>query len=282
MNVTIAERPKDVNRLLREQTIGPIVSHDEAQAAYNEVRRENGLSHKGRIQILSDNGAIEKQTKGQVLLKAAGIRAQLGLSLAPASMSGLAQVCRWRTPGCEAGCLHSAGNGGRYDSVKNARIVRTLFLMQCPREFISLVLHELHRAVDKYAPRRGIVVLRPNVLSDILWELYAQQWYSVPRLKVHDYTKFWNREPSWNYHLTYSANERRGEQDIRAKIGSGQNVAMVLALRKKDPMPTEWRGMPVIDGDVHDARILDPSGVIVALRPKGSLALDSPFVFPTL
>jgi hypothetical protein len=36
--------------------------------------------------------------------------------------------------------------------------------------------------------------------------------------------------------------------------------------------PDTWHGFPVIDGDAHDLRHLDPRGVVVALSPKGPKA----------
>jgi hypothetical protein len=34
-------------------------------------------------------------------------------------------------------------------------------------------------------------------------------------------------------------------------------------------LPETYLGRPVIDGDEHDLRFLDPSGVVVGLRAKG-------------
>jgi hypothetical protein len=43
------------------------------------------------------------------------------------------------------------------------------------------------------------------------------------------------------------------------------NVAVVF----KDKLPSRWMSRPVIDGDKHDLRFKDPSGVIVGLVAKG-------------
>jgi hypothetical protein len=40
-------------------------------------------------------------------------------------------------------------------------------------------------------------------------------------------------------------------------------------------LPSTWLGFPVIDGDRHDARFLDPAGVIVGLRAKGLARVDT-------
>ena len=43
-----------------------------------------------------------------------------------------------------------------------------------------------------------------------------------------------------------------------------------------------WNGYPVIDGDRHDARFLDPQGCVIGLRAKGTARKDtSGFVFQT-
>jgi len=34
-------------------------------------------------------------------------------------------------------------------------------------------------------------------------------------------------------------------------------------------LPSEFMGRPVVDGDLHDIRIDDPSGIIIGLRAKG-------------
>ena len=51
-----------------------------------------------------------------------------GIHLAPAQLSGF-EVCRWRSKGCTASCLNTAGRG-RMDSIQKSRIAKTkLFLL---------------------------------------------------------------------------------------------------------------------------------------------------------
>ena len=51
-------------------------------------------------------------------------------------------------------------------------------------------------------------------------------------------------------------------------VESGQNVAVVF-----DEIPDTWLGLPVINGDEHYLRFLDPTtGVIVGLKAKGPKA----------
>ena len=48
-------------------------------------------------------------------------------------------------------------------------------------------------------------------------------------------------------------------------MAAGANVAVVF----KDKLPTKWLSRKVIDGDAHDLRFKDPSGVVVGLVAKG-------------
>ena len=41
-----------------------------------------------------------------------------------------------------------------------------------------------------------------------------------------------------------------------------------------DRRPEQWYGWPVINGDEHDLRFLDPEGVIVGLTAKGRAKQD--------
>jgi hypothetical protein len=75
-----------------------------------------------------------------------------------------------------------------------------------------------------------------------------------------------------------------GETHALAYIDAGYGVAVVMDHKRHSP-PALWalagRIVPVIDGDAHDARFLDPSGVIVALAAKGRAKRDtSGFVRP--
>jgi hypothetical protein len=96
-----------------------------------------------------------------------------------------------------------------------------------------------------------------------------------PHIQFVDYTKNPNRmgkTPS-NLHLTlsYSGNNLA---DCLAALKRGHNVAVVFG----EGLPREWHGHPVIDGDLHDLRHLDPicpngeRGVVVGLSPKGLTA----------
>jgi hypothetical protein len=86
-----------------------------------------------------------------------------------------------------------------------------------------------------------------------------------------------------NYHLTFSAADGN-DADVRKAIKQGYNVATVFGLKKTEPMPDEYMGLPVFNGDESDLRFLDPEGVVVGLYAKGRAKKDtSGFVkYPTV
>ena len=99
-------------------------------------------------------------------------------------------------------------------------------------------------------------------------------------MQFYDYTKHpkpWLRTLP-NYHLTFSHSGHNFEDCLEA-LQHGINVAVVFTTRRGEALPETWNGFPVIDGDLHDCRFLDPTGVVVGLRAKGmAKGSQSPFV----
>jgi hypothetical protein len=96
-----------------------------------------------------------------------------------------------------------------------------------------------------------------------------------PDLTFYDYTKnpermyrYLSGEMPKNYKLTFSRSESN-EDAATAVTRLGGNVAAVFTTKKGRDLPDTYLGAPVIDGDTHDLRFLDPSGVVVGLRAKG-------------
>lgn len=202
---------------------------------------------------------------------------QYGLALLPHRLSG-ENLCAHSTPGCRALCLNSAGRGGQ-NNVQRGRWVKTEFLLSDPTAFGRLLVQEVRNLPEGAG-------LRLNVFSDIPWPLVWPEFFTWlgterPDVFAYDYTKYppGSFQVPRNYHLTYSASERLTDAQIAEAIEEGHNVAVVLRMKRKDAMPAEWRGLPVIDGDKTDARYDDPKGVVVGLRAKGrAYKTDSPFV----
>jgi hypothetical protein len=95
-----------------------------------------------------------------------------------------------------------------------------------------------------------------------------------PFINFYDYTKIFNRKniPT-NYHLTFSLSENN-ENDAALWLAEKRgNVAAVFSTPKSKALPATFTlagaHYPVIDGDLHDLRYIDPEFAIVGLRAKG-------------
>jgi len=198
------------------------------------------------------------------------------LHLSPAEVAGVGNMCAMSTLGCRTGCLNTSGHGGMIiaatgtNAVQEARKRKTRLFAANRRAFVELLADDVARAI-KQAARKGMTpVFRLNGTSDIAWEKYGiiEQF---PDVQFYDYTKIPDRKVSHldNYHLTFSRAEDN-DLNVRRAVAAGMNVAVVF--RKK--LPEEWRGLPVINGDEHDLRFLDPDGAVVGLKAKGRARKD--------
>ena len=75
--------------------------------------------------------------------------------------------------------------------------------------------------------------------------------------------------------LTLSWHEKTDAENALELINKGLNFAVVFDTAKGQPLPAQFNGIPVIDGDIHDLRFLDQKGVIVGLRAKGKARKDT-------
>ena len=112
--------------------------------------------------------------------------------------------------------------------------------------------------------------VRLNVFSDIPWEPFINL-EAFPRIQFYDYTKIAKRlgRTPKHYYLTFSLSESN-ESAARTALSKGFNVA--VPFREK---PNRFLDHPVIDGDTHDYRFLDPRPSVVALQPKGLAKTDT-------
>lgn len=190
-----------------------------------------------------------------------------GLSLAPAGLAGV-QVCRYRTPECEAGCVAFSGKGDLPDVIR-ARQAKTVFLAQRPASFLRILVDELTRAERRFGARLAV---RLNTFSDLPWERIAPWLFDrFSGVTFYDYTKWTGRTMPSNYDLTFSVSDRTADADAVARCEVGGRVAVVFSTKRSAPLPATWNGVPVVDGDKSDARFLDPAGVVVGLRAKGKM-----------
>lgn len=207
--------------------------------------------------------------------------------LAPWKIASSFNVCaNAELAKCIDGCLFSAGRG-QMQSVSSARIRKTLWFTDDRVSFMQQLVDDIERFV-KYCDKRGIKpCVRLNGTSDIRWETIpvtrgehtlGNIFLAFPQVQFYDYTKIANRKiehrTSGNYHLTFSysnANPVYAKMTDTA-IKNGMNVAVVF--RTKQRIPTEYLGLPTIDGDKDDLRFLDPKQCVVALYAKGKAKHD--------
>ena len=205
-----------------------------------------------------------------------------GIQLAPANEAAtvlgrpdLPSVCAY-AGACAHGCLKFAGMN-QYPTHAIARATRTALFHDDPDTFYSQAIREL-QAVERKALRENMeFAIRPNALSD-LPKLAKRIAREFPDAHVYDYTKLpkpWKRT-SPNYTLAYSVSERSTDADIQGAIAHGINCAVVLDVRKGEPLPDTYTlagiTLPLIDGDLSDLIYTYTVGVFVGLRWKGSKA----------
>ena len=161
-------------------------------------------------------------------------------------------------------------------------------------DFMALLVKDIELAI-KQSERLGLVpVIRLNGTSDIAFEkyevvrggkLFRNVFAAFPTIQFYDYTAILGRKVSEvsNYSLTFSAKDGN-DADVQSAIAQGSNVATVFGIKKTEPMPEFYNGLPVFNGDESDLRFLDPKGVVVGLYAKGKAKKDtSGFVkYPTI
>jgi hypothetical protein len=209
----------------------------------------------------------------------------IGIAMLPHRLSGY-NVCHFASKGCIKGCLNVSGRTMAAtlatDKIMRARMARTILYFEQREKFLEMLTHEIdsERAM---AQRLGMtLIIRPNVLSDIdwakvhrdvvdrhpdvIWYGYSKNPYAMERWIAGQY-------PS-NYYLTFSRSEENEAKAVEF-LARGYNVSVIFdtkyTAKVKRPLPAQWKGFPVIDGDETDLRFEDPRGVVIGLRAKGRL-----------
>lgn len=233
-----------------------------ARKLWAEFRQEEGGFKAAATALLTPPGANFKMAKGEVL--------NYGLSLSPARLSGVANLCPQSTQGCRDLCVNTAGNG-LIPLVQQSRVLKTKFMLAYPLAFMTLLASEIDEARAEAKTAKKKMAVRLNVFSDIAWERAVPWLFDMfSDIQFYDYTKWrdrWDDLPA-NYHLTYSASERDKDSYLSEILTVGGNVTIV-ADKIDGKVPETWHGFPVIDGDLTDYRPSDDKGVVVFLKPKG-------------
>lgn len=221
------------------------------------------------MKLLSESNT--KILKGEKL----GVKTFI-LHLAPFNLSGY-QVCPKASFGCSLACLNTAGMGF-FITVQEARIAKTKFFFEERAKFMAQLVKEIRSAIKKAEKAYMIPAFRLNGTSDLPWEKirvtdkgveYRNVMELFPEVQFYDYTAIVGRTVPDNYHLTFSRKESNQEDVVKA-IKSGLNVTVVFDKKKTESLPTEYLGVPVIDGDESDVRFFDQKNVIVGLKLKGN------------
>lgn len=229
------------------------------------AKRETGLSYLGGINISSK---IEKNKKIGVYT--------FVLYLAPHKESGY-NVCPYSTKECRIGCLYGSGRVKIEDHtgtnmIRLARIKRTILFHEHREFFMNWLIAEIKNKQAKAKRDNMFFSIRLNGTSDIQWENIVfngnETLFTIfPDVSTYDYTKNWTRfdkELPVNYNLTQSYTGRNEKQCI-SLLNRGHNVAVVFSDKN---FPEFWNGYPVINGDEHDYRPIDPKGCVVGLKYK--------------
>jgi hypothetical protein len=176
---------------------------------------------------------------------------------------------------CAKMCIDTTG---RMPMVKAAREYRSSLFYDDRAEFGAKLIAETQDDIRRNDKKGLRTAQRLNGTTDYAWEHIRFDGQSMPErfqdVQFYDYTKSVKRArqhvagnmPS-NYHLTFSRSELTPDSLVTGLVESGQNVAVVF-----DAIPETWLGLEVINGDEHDLRFLDQSGVVVGLKAKGPKA----------
>jgi len=200
--------------------------------------------------------------------------------MAPHKLAGVGNLCADASDGCIKLCLgEHSGAAIYYPSVIQSRIAKAQRFMRDRAHYMEDMSKAIASAKRKADDSGLKLCVRPNGSTDLAWEgLKGENGLSLvaafSSIQFTDYTKSFKRALAHaqgklptNYHLTFSHSETNAAQCLQI-LAAGGNVAVVFA----NGLPDMWNGFPVINGDLHDLRHLDPKGVVVGLSPKGNKA----------
>lgn len=182
--------------------------------------------------------------------------------------------------GCGKTCIVNSGLN-KTPTAKSSKARKTDLFYNNFDQFKKDLVSD-HNYLQKNRIYKGFeVASRLNGYSDIQYEKIKIKddktiFELFPDIQFYDYTKIANRDIKDipNYHLTFSYTKSLHRIAIK-QLEKGQNIAIVLDIKKDDPIPTDYiminnKKYNLIDGDKNDLRYKDPKNSVVALRFKGS------------
>ena len=180
--------------------------------------------------------------------------------------------------GCLEGCLNTAGRGVM-SSVQKGRARKAEWFIKDRNGFMLQLVKDLTR-FEAYCTKRDLKpAIRLNGTSDVRFELIKVNGQTIfelfPNIQFYDYTKLANRRniPS-NYDLTFSYSAANPVYLKQVDIAKANGLNIAVVFRTKESIPSDFLGLPTIDGDKTDLRFLDPKQSIVALYAKGKARKD--------
>lgn len=193
-----------------------------------------------------------------------------GLSMLPDDV-----LCpmRWIAE-CADPCLRFSGRG-IFDNVERARLAKTEYFHANRPEFIERLSHEIHNFKRTCIKKDVLPYVRLNVFSDVQWEKktngsFPQQF---PDVEFLDYTKIAKRldKTPVNYDLMFSwSNAPKYKEQVDAALKTTRPMSVVFY----GPMPKEFLGREVIDGDQSDIYNVKQFNKIVGLKYKVAKGQD--------
>jgi len=200
------------------------------------------------------------------------------LYLAPARQNSKGVNLCPKAAGCEAACLYTAGRG-KFSNVQKARINKSNYFVYDKPGFINQLANELTKINTKAQKAGETIAIRLNGTSDIDFIYLLKKYagidpFSLLNLVYYDYTKIPGKVKKYinepRYKLTFSRDETNAEY-IPELLKLGANVSVVF----NGPIPSQYWGRPVIDGDKSDIVMLYNTGAVLALKAKGDAKKDS-------
>lgn len=231
-----------------------------------------------RIPLISiDTNA--KTVKGQSEGFLTGI-----LYMAPASLSGYNTCSMASIAQCDKACLNTAGLGGVYSSIQEARIKKAKLFFEDRPLFMHNIVQDIKKLIKKAVDKGFTPLVRLNGTSDIKWENvpltvdgieYPNIMSVFPDIQFYDYTKIANRvDLPKNYDLTFSySGVLKYQKYVQIALQNKMRIAVVF--RSEKTIPAKFLGLPCVSGDNTDIRHIEAGNIIVALYAKGKAKKDT-------
>lgn len=231
-----------------------------------------------RIPLISiDTNA--KTVKGQKEGFLTGI-----LYMAPANLSGYNTCAMAEIAQCDKACLNTAGLGGVYSSIQEARIKKARLYFEERDLFMYNIVQDIKKLIKKAADKGFIPLVRLNGTSDIKWENvpltidgidYPNVMSVFPEVQFYDYTKIANRvNLPKNYDLTFSySGVLKYQKYVNVALQNKMRIAVVF--RSEKTIPSKFLGLDCVSGDNTDIRHIEAGNIIVALYAKGKAKKDN-------